>query len=102
MFGVKPVPARVVLAGVFGVGDPFDAANGYDVATLLQEWCGLPGMRPISIEQQPGWRQPLEMPDHWMKDLARPRRIGYDCVTIQTHDVERIMASLDIAVIDAL
>ena len=61
---VKSKPAIVVLAGKLAVREPFQAAHRHDVgAGAAQEGYGLPGRRPIVVDQQPCWCDALKMRD---------------------------------------
>lgn len=66
MVRIEAMPRHVVFALVRRPLDPAKPANSHDMRALIDIWSGLLCMRPVSIEQQPRWRDRLEVLDHPM------------------------------------
>lgn len=103
MLGVEAIPAGVILPDVRGALDPDQPADGDDVRTLIEKTRCLAGEGPIAVEEEVRRREPLEMPDHRVKDVARPWRIRYDGISAtEVAQRQRVDVSLDVVGVDAL
>src|SRR5262245_57455680 len=103
MLVVEPEPGVVVLAGVLRTLDPFHAPDRHDVRAAGQKWRRLPRRRPIRVQQQPSWRDTLEMLDKPVHQVAGIRRVCDDGVGgAVTVERKRIVAAADVISVDTV
>lgn len=99
----EAIPTHIILAGVRGAGNPFDAARRNDVRAMRKHRRRLFRVRPIAVEKQPDGRHAnREMSDEGMQPIAAPRRVCDDRFrAVEAEFVKRILPAGYIASIAA-
>ncbi|WP_157385386.1 hypothetical protein [Rhizobium freirei] len=84
------MPRSVVFAGELRILNPLHAANGNDMAALVYEGDGLARVCPVSVEEQPSWRDLLEAKYHRVEDFSCPRGILNYSIGLNVIDIQRV------------